>query len=88
MESEGIRQRNADAKAEFTPASEPTAGVERAKATPSHPAVQGWRMILIALYFLGSCMRYTYLLLFTSHNANAFQHTHDTMGRSAPIPLG
>jgi hypothetical protein len=60
MESEGIRQRNAEAKEEFAPASQPTAGVEQAKATPSHPALQGWRMILIALYFLGSCIRYVH----------------------------
>jgi hypothetical protein len=58
MESEGVRQRNAEAKDVFAPASQPTAGDERAKATPKHAAVQGWRMVLIALYFFGSCMRY------------------------------
>jgi hypothetical protein len=72
MESEGIRQRNAEVKDESTPASEPggTARVDRAKATPSHPAVQGWRMILIALYFLGSCLRYVYTIRQTSHRTN------------------
>lgn len=58
MESEGIRQRNADADEKIKPALESSAAVERAQPTPSHPAVQGWRMILIALYFLGSCLRY------------------------------
>lgn len=88
MESEGIRQRNADAKEEFTPTPKPTARMEKAKATQSHPAVQGWRMILIALYFLGSCLRYAYLLRSTSHRTNTFQHTHDTMGGSPSVPLG
>lgn len=58
MESEGIRQRKEDAGEEIiAPALQPTAEIQRAKPTPSHPAVQGWRVVLIALYFLGSALR-------------------------------